>query len=259
MMRPKVERLADWLEAMREHPLVGDVRQSRADRGGRAGGRQGDEAVVPVGAPARGRGLPAGARARPVHPPARRRPRRHAAAGDHARTTRRDAKHHPRLARRGDAVRGLFVVGTDTGVGKTFVAAAIARAMAREGRSVGVLKPVMTGLSPPDRPFKPSPLAGEGGVGGQSHGGLEDPPTLTLPREGGGDLSSCSWMDDADRLIAAVGGGVPRSVVCPIAYRRTARTPGRGQAVWPSSDGRRPLCRRRCLPGSLARRPRAPR
>ena len=41
---------------------------------------------------------------------------------------------------------GLFVVGTDTGVGKTHVAAAIARSMVREGRRVGVLKPLATGV-----------------------------------------------------------------------------------------------------------------
>ncbi len=44
-------------------------------------------------------------------------------------------------------LRGLFVVGTDTGVGKTRVAAAIARAMTHEGRRVGILKPVMTGVA----------------------------------------------------------------------------------------------------------------
>jgi dethiobiotin synthetase len=41
---------------------------------------------------------------------------------------------------------GLFVVGTDTGVGKTCVASAIARSLAAEGRRVGVLKPVATGV-----------------------------------------------------------------------------------------------------------------
>jgi dethiobiotin synthetase len=41
---------------------------------------------------------------------------------------------------------GLFVVGTDTGVGKTRVASAIARGLVREGRRVGVLKPVATGV-----------------------------------------------------------------------------------------------------------------
>jgi dethiobiotin synthetase len=42
---------------------------------------------------------------------------------------------------------GLFVVGTDTGVGKTYVASAIARSMTAEGRRVGILKPVATGVS----------------------------------------------------------------------------------------------------------------
>ena len=40
---------------------------------------------------------------------------------------------------------GVFVAGTDTGVGKTLVAGAIARLLRREGRRVGVFKPVATG------------------------------------------------------------------------------------------------------------------
>ncbi len=41
--------------------------------------------------------------------------------------------------------RGLFVTGTDTDVGKTFVAAALARAMSESGVDVGVMKPVASG------------------------------------------------------------------------------------------------------------------
>ncbi len=41
--------------------------------------------------------------------------------------------------------RGLFVVGTDTGVGKTHVAAMIARQLVHEGLRVGVYKPVASG------------------------------------------------------------------------------------------------------------------
>jgi dethiobiotin synthetase len=74
---------------------------------------------------------------------------------------------------------GIFVTGTDTGVGKTYVAAAVARSMATEGRRVGVLKPVATGAA----------------------------------RENG------SWRcDDAERLIAAVGGGIPVERVAPIVF-----------------------------------------
>jgi len=42
-------------------------------------------------------------------------------------------------------VPGLFVAGTDTDVGKTHVAAAIARALVARGRRVGVYKPVASG------------------------------------------------------------------------------------------------------------------
>jgi dethiobiotin synthetase len=43
------------------------------------------------------------------------------------------------------AACGLFVVGTDTGVGKTFVATRIVAALAREGLCVGVYKPAASG------------------------------------------------------------------------------------------------------------------
>jgi dethiobiotin synthetase len=43
-------------------------------------------------------------------------------------------------------VRGLFVTGTGTEVGKTVVAAAIARTLADEGHRVAVFKPAVTGL-----------------------------------------------------------------------------------------------------------------
>lgn len=74
---------------------------------------------------------------------------------------------------------GLFITGTDTGVGKTAVAAAIARILASQGHRVGVLKPVATGAT----------------------------------REGE------AWRcEDAEALIAAVGGGVAVERVTPIAY-----------------------------------------
>src|SRR6185369_5868772 len=45
----------------------------------------------------------------------------------------------------GNSVPGLFVVGTDTGVGKTCVAARIAAALCRAGKKVGVYKPTASG------------------------------------------------------------------------------------------------------------------
>src|SRR5688572_27332873 len=41
--------------------------------------------------------------------------------------------------------RGLFITGTDTGVGKTYVAALIAGALVTAGRTVGVYKPTASG------------------------------------------------------------------------------------------------------------------
>jgi dethiobiotin synthetase len=44
-----------------------------------------------------------------------------------------------------DCRPGLFFTGTDTGVGKTFVTAAVTRLLRRQGRAVAVCKPVATG------------------------------------------------------------------------------------------------------------------
>ena len=43
-------------------------------------------------------------------------------------------------------MRGVFVAGTDTGVGKSIVAAAICAALAARGEKVAAFKPVVTGL-----------------------------------------------------------------------------------------------------------------
>ena len=56
----------------------------------------------------------------------------------------------PRISDRGSNSRranppGLYITGTSTGVGKTHVAAMIARALVAEGRRVGVYKPVASG------------------------------------------------------------------------------------------------------------------
>jgi dethiobiotin synthetase len=46
-------------------------------------------------------------------------------------------------------MRGVFVTGTDTGVGKTVVAAAIIAAATERGISIAAFKPVVTGLDEP--------------------------------------------------------------------------------------------------------------
>jgi len=43
--------------------------------------------------------------------------------------------------------RGIFITGTDTGVGKTVVSAALTIGIEDQGRHVGVMKPIETGIS----------------------------------------------------------------------------------------------------------------
>jgi dethiobiotin synthetase len=55
-----------------------------------------------------------------------------------------------------EPVRGVFVTGTDTGVGKTVVAAALVTALRARGEAVRALKPLITGLDdPPDPVWAP--------------------------------------------------------------------------------------------------------
>lgn len=64
------------------------------------------------------------------------------------------------------ATPGLFVTGTDTGAGKTIVAAAICAALRAAGRHVAAFKPVVTGLDEPDErwPMDHELLAAAAGV-----------------------------------------------------------------------------------------------
>lgn len=50
---------------------------------------------------------------------------------------------------------GLFVTGTDTGVGKTVVSGAVAAALAGQGLAVAAYKPVLTGLDESPQPGWP--------------------------------------------------------------------------------------------------------
>ncbi|MDQ6778054.1 MAG: dethiobiotin synthase, partial [Actinomycetota bacterium] len=75
-------------------------------------------------------------------------------------------------------MRGLFVTGTDTGVGKTILAAAIVAALRARGEPVQPLKPVLSGLDEPSDPGWPPDhelLARAGSV---------DPDSVALLRYG---------------------------------------------------------------------------
>lgn len=71
---------------------------------------------------------------------------------------------------------GLFITGTDTGVGKTYVTALIARSLAKSGKRVGVYKPVASGCE-------------------MVEGRL--------------------FSEDAERLHSAIGGEVDIDNICP--------------------------------------------
>lgn len=47
--------------------------------------------------------------------------------------------------------KGLFITGTDTGVGKSLIAAALAKLLTERGVKVGILKPAETGVADPKR------------------------------------------------------------------------------------------------------------
>ncbi len=60
-------------------------------------------------------------------------------------------------------MRGFFVTGTDTGVGKTVVSCALARGLRARGVDVGVMKPAETGVGP-DGPLDAQALRAAAGV-----------------------------------------------------------------------------------------------
>jgi dethiobiotin synthetase len=69
-------------------------------------------------------------------------------------------------------MRGVFVTGTDTGVGKTVVTCALARGLRGAGIDVGVMKPVETGV----------PATGpEDALALRAAAGVDDPIELVCP------------------------------------------------------------------------------
>jgi dethiobiotin synthetase len=72
--------------------------------------------------------------------------------------------------------RGIFITGTDTGVGKTVVAAGIVRALRRKGVRVGAMKPVETGCSD-----ESGTLIAHDGIFLRDTAGMDDPVELVAP------------------------------------------------------------------------------
>ncbi len=83
------------------------------------------------------------------------------------------------MRRRVRPLGGLFVTGTDTGVGKTLVACAIARWCRQAGLDVGVMKPVATGgIRAPGHGRR---WVSEDALALAEAAGVEDPPELINP------------------------------------------------------------------------------
>jgi dethiobiotin synthetase len=85
-------------------------------------------------------------------------------------------------------VRGLFVTGTDTDVGKTVLSAALLAAMAADGRAVAAHKPAVTGLD-------------ESGENGDAPARAERAPQ-SAAQDG---AAAPSWPADHELLGAAAG------------------------------------------------------
>lgn len=83
-------------------------------------------------------------------------------------------------------MRGLFITGTDTGIGKTYVAAGIISVLRSRGVRVGAYKPAASG----------STLGAEGPI----------------------------W-DDVVRLQSALGGDIPAERICPQSFHAPVAPP----------------------------------
>lgn len=115
----------------------------------------------------------------------------------------------------------LWVLGTDTGVGKTFVSAAIARAWAAEG-PVSYRKPFQTGVTGIEDPGSDASAVRGPGISVESQIILRDPlsPLAAAEREGVAlDLDAaaawCRRPFEGRVLLEGVGG-----LMVPLADRR---------------------------------------
>jgi dethiobiotin synthetase len=102
------------------------------------------------------------------------------------------------------AVRGCFVTGTDTGAGKTILAAALCAAIRASGTRVAAFKPVVTGVAEePEGEAAPA----EGSAGGDTTPAERSAGRDTTPAE----RSPAGWPHDHE-LLAAVTGARPEDV-----------------------------------------------
>jgi dethiobiotin synthetase len=109
-------------------------------------------------------------------------------------------------------MRGLFVTGTDTGVGKTILSAALIAAIAAAGESVRAHKPVVTGLDEPsgEWPHDHELLAAVAGMTPEEAAPLRYGPAISphLAAQLAGER-----IDPARLLAAARAAGEERTLI----------------------------------------------
>jgi dethiobiotin synthetase len=120
-------------------------------------------------------------------------------------------------------VRGVFVTGTGTEVGKTVVAAVLARAQALAGRSVRAFKPAVSGLDE-------YPLAG-GGTGWDRAADLPDHELLRLASGSGQSDDEIAPYRYGPPVSPHLGAEMAGERIDPERLEATARAAGKGADV----------------------------
>lgn len=93
-------------------------------------------------------------------------------------------------------MRGLFITGTDTDVGKTYVSSLILKTLRQQGRSVGAYKPACSGAI----------------NASESIAAAGDPPQVS------------QWAD-VEQLYAALDGNFSRELICPQRFQAPLAPP----------------------------------
>jgi dethiobiotin synthetase len=120
-------------------------------------------------------------------------------------------------------VQGVFVTGTGTEVGKTIVAAVLARAQAQAGRRVHVFKPAVSGLDD-------YPLAGSG-AGWKRAAELPDHELLRLASGSGQRDDEIAPHRYGPPVSPHLGAEMAREPIDPARLEAAARAAGEGADV----------------------------
>lgn len=106
--------------------------------------------------------------------------------------------------------KGLFITGTDTGVGKTFFAGVLATVLRARGFDVGVMKPAETGcirrdgrLYPQDALYLKEKAGSDDPIEQICPYALELPAAPSVAAEAAGVVINLEWIADRFHHLAA--------------------------------------------------------